>query len=121
MMQRAANQPMRSQFTPQGRKFAAPPILQKRLPNAERSSKTGNDPTDGRYFHLRCRVTPQINFAVPDLPPHRHPPAIHRNARALPFEWLHVLFFEEAFKAALRVAPVLANNAQRSAFRRFGD
>src|SRR5712692_5003260 len=121
MVQRAADQPVRSQFTTQGGKLPALAILQKRLRDAERAAKTGNDSADGGNFDLRRRVTHQIDFAVPDLTPYRHPAAIDRDARALPFERLQMLFFEEAFEAALRVATVLADHAERAAFRRFGD
>src|SRR5712664_732794 len=121
MVQRAADQPVSSQFTPQGGKLPASAILQKCLRDAERAAKSGNDSPDGRNFDLRRGVTDQIDFAVPDLPPYRHPAAVDRDARALPFERLQMLLFEEAFEAAFRVAAVLANHAERGAFRRFGD
>src|SRR5207249_4969628 len=63
----------------------------------------------------------QVNFAVPDLPPYRHPAAIDRDARALPFERLQLFLFKEAFEAALRVAAVLADHTQRATFGRFGN
>src|SRR6266705_960591 len=121
MVQRAADQPVRSQFAPQGCKLVALAIPQKRLRDTERAAKTGNDSADGRNFDLRLRVTHQIDFAVPDLPVYRPPAAIDGDTRALPFERLQMLFFEEAFEAALRVAAVLANHADGAAFRRFGD
>src|SRR5216684_5303068 len=121
MVQRAADQPVRSQFTTQVGKLPALAILQKRLRDAKRAAKTGNDSADGRNFDLRRRVTHQIDFAVPDLTPYRHPAAIDRNARALPFERLQMLLFKEAFEAAFRVAAVLADNTKRAALRRFGD
>ena len=37
---------MRSQFTPQGGKFAALATLQERLRDTERASETGDDATD---------------------------------------------------------------------------
>src|SRR6266852_7918411 len=103
MVQRAADQPVRSQFTPQGSKLPAPAILQKCLRDAERAAKTGNDSPDGRNFDLRRRVTHQIDFAVADFPPYRHPAAIDRDARPLPFERLQMLLFEEVFEATFRV------------------
>src|ERR1700731_5248814 len=121
MVQRPANQPVRSQFTPQGGRLVALAILQEGLRDAERAAKAGNDSSDGRNFYLRGRIPHQIAFAVPDLPPYRNPAAIDRDPRALPFERLQMLFFEEAFETSLRVAAVLADHAERAAFRRFGD
>src|SRR5260370_14019489 len=89
--------------------------------NAERAAKTTNDAPHGRNFDLRRSVPDQVNLAVPDLSPHRHPAAIDRDARTLPLEWFDMLFFEEAFEATLRVATVLADHAQCAAFRRFTD
>src|SRR5712691_3810220 len=103
MMQRAADEPVRSQFTTQGRELVTLAILQKRLRNAKGAAKTGDDSSNGRNFDLRRGVAHEINFAVPDLPPHRHPAAIDRDARALPFERLQLFFFKEAFEAAFRV------------------
>jgi len=103
-----------------GGKFAALAILQKSLGDTERAAKTGNDSTDGRNFDLCRRVTNQIDFPIADLPAHRHPSAVDRDARALPFERFEMLLFEEAFEAAFGVAAVLADHAERSAFRRFG-
>src|SRR5260370_42253609 len=120
MMQRATDQPVRSQFAPQGRKLAALAVLQKSLRDAQRAAKTSNNPPDGRNFDLRRRVPHQINLAAPDLPPNRHPTAIDRDTRALPFQRLEMVLFERAFQAALRIAAVLRHNAKRTAVRRFG-
>src|SRR5260370_14206854 len=119
MVQRAADQPVRSQFTPQGGELAAPAILQKSLRDAECAAKTGYDSPYGCDFDLRRCVTHQINFTVSDLPPYRHPAAIDRDARALPFERLQVLLFKEAFEAAFRVVAMLSVLPERFPFRRF--
>src|SRR5260370_28278069 len=84
--------------------------------NGERAAKPGNDAPHGRNFDLRRGVPNQVNLAVPDLPPHRHPAAIDRDARTLPFEWFDMLFFEEAFEATFRGATGLADHAPRAAF-----
>src|SRR5260370_23660008 len=47
MVQRAADQPVRPQFTPQGGKLAAPAIPQNCLRDAERPAKAGNDSPHG--------------------------------------------------------------------------
>src|SRR5260370_14877439 len=121
MMQRATDQPVRSQFAPQGRKLAALAVLQKSLRDAQRAAKTSNNPPDGRNFDLRRRVPHQINLAAPDLPPNRHPTAIDPDTRALPFQRLEIFLFEKAFETALRIAAVLARNGNRTAFRRCRD
>jgi len=58
---------------------------------------------------LRCGVTYEIDFAVPDLPPTRHPAAID-GMRAPCHSSVEMLSFEKAFEAAFGVAAVLADS-----------
>src|SRR5690242_10295336 len=86
MMQSAADHPVRAQFASQGGQFFTGALSQKRLGNPQRTTEASDDAADGRYFHLRCSVAHQKDFSISYLPAHRHPPAINRNACALPFE-----------------------------------
>src|SRR5713226_700124 len=121
MVQRSADQPMCAEFPAQSSKLPAPAVLQQSLRHAERAAKSRYDSAHRGYLHLRCGVSHQIYFAIADPLPHWHPATIDRDARALPFQWLHLLLFQESFEAPFCVAAVFADDAERSALRRFRD
>src|SRR6266481_2986530 len=97
-MERAANQPVRTEFFAQSTKLLALAILQESLRHPERASKSRDNSSHGRNLHLRGGITYQINFSIPELPAHRHPLTINRNARSLPLQRLQTLLLEESFE-----------------------
>src|SRR6267143_4795189 len=109
-MERAANQPVRPEFFAQCAKLAALAILQQGLRHAERASKSRDDSSHGRDLHLSGGIAYQINFSIPDLPAHRHPLSIDRNARALPFKRLQTLLLEESFETPFGMGPSFSNH-----------
>src|SRR5713226_5105360 len=121
MVQRAADQPVRAQLAAQSTELMALSVVQESLRHAERAAKSGHDSTYGGNLNLRGCVSNKINFPVPDSPPYRHPAPVDRNARALPLQRLQLLFLQEPFERAFRVAAVLADQPKRAALGRFGD
>src|SRR6267142_4434633 len=119
MMQRAADQPMRTELSAQCAKLRALAILQKGLRHAQRAPKPRDDSSHCGNLHLCSRIAHQINLTIPDLPVHRHPATINRYACALPFERLHVLLLEESFETPFGLNAVFANYANRRALRGF--
>src|SRR5277367_5974824 len=118
VMQCPANEPVRAEFPSEGREFAAVAIAQDGFGHPERAAEAGHNAADGRNFHL-CRSVPnQENLSIADTATNRNPLLVNGNARALPLKWLHIFLLQKAFDAALGVAAVLADNAQRTALRR---
>src|SRR6267143_1480392 len=120
-MERAANQPVRPEFFAQCAKLLALAILQQGLCHAERASKSRDDSSHGRDLHLRGGIPYQIDFSIPDLPAHRHPLPIDRDARALPFERLQMLLLEESFETPFGMDPSFSNHADGRALRGLRD
>src|SRR5882724_346546 len=119
MMQRAADQPVRTELSAQCAKLRALAILQKGLRHAECAPKSRDDSSHGGNLHLRGRIAHQINLAIPHLPVHWHPATINRYACALPFERLHVFLLEESFETPFGLDSVFANYPYRRALRGF--
>src|SRR5580692_8004810 len=112
---------MRSELTTQRRQLFVPPSPQDGLPDSQRTPEPGHDSSHSRDLHLRRGVTYQIHFAIPHLPPNRHPPTVNGYARPLPFQRLYLFFLEEPRKTFLCVAAILTDDSERAALRRFRD
>src|SRR5882762_545668 len=110
-MERAANQPVRTEFLAQSSKLPALAILQQGLCHAERASKSRDDASHGRDLHLSGGIPYQINFSIRDLPAHRHPLSIDWNARTLPFERLQTLLLEESYETPFGMDASFSNHA----------
>ena len=95
--------------------------MQDGLGDGQRTAKTGDDAADGGDFYLGGGVADEKNIAVANALLDGNPLFVDGNARALPFERLEIFVFEEAFEAALGVAAVHADDAQRAALGGFGD
>ena len=116
MVQRSPYEPVRFQFSPKRAQFAAA-FLKNRVGHSTRAAEPGHDSANRGNFYLRGGVAHQIHLAISHGALHIHPTAIHGNSGTLPFQRLKPFFLEEAVKAALCVAPMFSNYAQRSTFR----
>jgi hypothetical protein len=115
-MQGATNQPVSSQFAAKSAKLASA-LVQNRIGHAARAAKTGYDSTHrGNLYLSRC-VTHQIHFTAADAALYGNPLFVNGNARALPFEGLEALFFQESIETTLGVLAVFADDAKRGAIR----
>ena len=105
-------------FPAQRAKLLAAAIVQDGLCDAQGPAESGDDASHGGNFDLRSGVADEIHVAIADAAAHRNPFAVDRDARALPFERLEILFFKEALEAALCVAALspMTPRAPRSAF-----
>src|SRR5271163_1469211 len=121
VMEGPPDEPVRAKLTAQGGKFAAVAITQDGLGDPQSSAKSRDDAADGGNLYLRGGVAHQKDFAVADAPAHRNPLFVDRNARALPLERLHIFLLQKALDAALGVAAVFTDDAQRAAFGGFGN
>src|SRR2546425_10773476 len=79
----SADQQVQIEFAAQRAQFAAVPVVQDGLGNAERSTETGHNSTHGCDLNLAGRITHQVNLPCADLPLGRDPPGVYRDARAL--------------------------------------
>src|SRR5271155_2113229 len=120
-MEGPPNEPVRTEFAAQGGEFAAIAIAEDGFGNAQCAAKSRDNTADGGDFYLRGGVAHQKNLAVADAPAHGNPLFVNRNARTLPLERLHIFLLQKALDAALGVAAVFTNDAQRAAFRGFGN
>src|SRR5260370_19851152 len=119
MVHRSPQQPVRAEFPPQRQQFAPATLAQNGLRHGLRSPEAGDDAAYRGYFHLPGGVPHQVHVSLSNLALNRHPPPVHRNPRALPFQRFHTFLFQERCQAPRGLASVLANNAQSSAFMRF--
>src|SRR5271155_3137599 len=119
IMQRTPQQQMQIELAPQFSQRATRPTIQNRLSHAQSPAKSGDDPAHGSPLHLRRRVAHQINRPVPHLPPHWHPPRVHRNPRALKFQRRQTALLQKIFQQLPRLRPRLPNQSQSPARRRF--
>src|SRR5579859_541711 len=117
VVQRAPNQPVRAQLPSQRGQLFVPALTQDSLSDSERAPQSCDDAADRRDLHLRCRVAHHVHLAVPDASPYRNPATIDRDPRTLPFQRFQVLLLEKSRETLHRVAPVFADNPQRTALR----
>src|SRR5690349_6876462 len=97
-----ANQKVRVELSSKSAKFTARTTIHDGLNNPQSTTKSRDDPANGRYFHVPRRVTNQVHVAARQSLPHRRPASVNGDSRSLVSQRSQVSLLEESLECNLR-------------------
>jgi len=116
-----ANEQMNIQLSAQVAQFSPRLAVHNRFADAQGSTKTGDNPSDGRNFDVACGVAHQIYFAARETAAHRNPFRINRNSGRLVLQRFEVVLFQESLERPASLRAFFADQSEDSTGRGIRD